>query len=139
MRYLGLDLGQKTLGIAISDELGLIANPYRLIRFDLCNYEALIPELKSIVEEFKISKIVLGLPKNMNNTIGPRGEETINFASKLEDVLNVEIIMQDERLSTVEATNYLIEGNMSRKKRKDKVDSLAATIILQSYLDRKKD
>lgn len=137
MRFLGLDLGQKSLGTALSDESGIIALSYRLIKFDTCNYEVLLPQIKQIVDEYNVSKIVLGLPKNMNNTIGPRGEETIKFKETLEQYLNLEIILQDERLTTVEATNYLIEANMSRKKRKDKVDNLSATIILQTYLDRR--
>ena len=130
-------MGQKSLGTALSDESGIIASSYKLIKFDTCNYEVLLPQIKQIVDEYNVSKIVLGLPKNMNNTIGPRGEETIKFKETLEQYLNLEIILQDERLTTVEATNYLIEANMSRKKRKDKVDNLSATIILQTYLDRR--
>lgn len=137
MRFLGLDLGQKSLGTALSDENGIIASSYKLIKFDMCNYDVLLPQINQIVEEFNVSKIVLGLPKNMNNTIGPRGEETIKFQNTLEQYLNLDIILQDERLTTVEATNYLIEANMSRKKRKNKVDNLSATIILQTYLDRR--
>lgn len=139
MRYLGLDLGKRTLGLAISDKSGFIATPYKLIRFNDSDYDVLLPQLKAIVEEEDIYKLVLGLPKNMNNTIGPRGEETIAFKEKLESFLKKEIILEDERLTTVQATNYLLEADMSRKKRKEKVDSLAATLILQSYLDRKKD
>lgn len=137
MRYLGLDLGTRTLGISLSDLTNTIASTYKTIRF-CCNNDVLIPEIKKIVEEFNISKIILGLPKNMNNSLGDRSLETLNFKEKLEKSLNVEVIMQDERLSTVEATHYMIEADVSRKKRKKKIDSLAANIILQTYLDKEK-
>ena len=138
MRYLGLDLGTRTLGTSISDKSGTIAASNETIRFNDSNYDELLPKIKELVDDKKIEKIVLGLPKNMNNSLGFRAEETMNFKEKLEKYLNMEVILQDERLSTVEATNYLIESDMSRKKRKKKVDSLAANIILQTYLDRMK-
>ena len=138
MRYLGLDLGTRTLGTSISDKTATIASTLKTIRFEDSNYDALLPIIKDIVDEYEINKIVLGLPKNMNNSLGFRAEETIEFKEKLENYLNMEVILQDERLSTVEATNYLIESDMSRKKRKQKVDSVAANIILQTYLDRMK-
>ncbi|MCI8545250.1 MAG: Holliday junction resolvase RuvX [Bacilli bacterium] len=138
MRYLGLDLGTRTLGISISDITATIANSYKTIRFNEGDYEVLIPELRNIIEEYNIEKIVLGFPKNMNNTIGERGITTLDFKEQIEKVLNIEVIMQDERLSTVEATHYMVEADMSRKKRKKKIDSLAANIILQTYLDKMK-
>lgn len=138
MRYLGLDLGTRTLGISISDSTATIANSYKTIRFEEGDYDAVIPELKHIIEEYNVSKIVLGFPKNMNNTVGERGITTLDFKEKLEQLLNIEVIMQDERLSTVEATNYMLEADISRKKRKKKIDSLAANIILQTYLDKMK-
>ena len=138
MRYLGLDLGTRTLGTSISDKTGTIASSNETIRFTDSNYDELLPRIKELVNDKKIEKIVLGLPKNMNNSLGFRAEETMNFKAKLEKYLNMEVILQDERLSTVEATNYLIESDMSRKKRKKHVDSLAANIILQTYLDRMK-
>ena len=138
MRYLGLDLGTRTLGISLSDITLTIASTYKTIRFEDSKYDSLIPELSEIIKEFKISKIVLGFPKNMNNTIGDRCETTLEFKTLLEQNLNIEVILQDERLSTVEATNYMIASDMSRKKRKTKVDSLAANIILQTYLDKEK-
>ena len=139
MKYLGLDLGTRTLGVSISDLTHTIASTYKTIRYEEENYEYLLQQLKQIIETEQIEKIVLGLPKNMNNTIGESAERCLNFKKQIEETLNIEVIMQDERLTTVEATNYMIEANMSRKKRKKKIDSLAANIILQTYLDRKKD
>lgn len=138
MRILGLDLGTRTLGISMSDLTQTIATPYTVIRFSEGDYDYLLPEISKIVEEYEISKIVLGLPKNMNNSIGDRGLTTIEFQKKLSEYLNMEVILQDERLSTVEATNYMLEADISRKKRKKKIDSLAANIILQTYLDKEK-
>ena len=132
MRYLGLDLGTKTLGLAISN--GLIASSLKTIRYE--DMDKLIIELQNVIKENSIDCLVLGLPKNMNNTIGPRALETLEFKKKLES-LNYLVELQDERLSTVSAHNYMIEADMSRKKRKEKVDALAATIILQTYLDKK--
>lgn len=132
MRYLGLDLGTRTLGLSISN--GLIASSLKTIRYE--DIEKLISELQNVIKENSIDCLVLGFPKNMNNTIGPRAQETLEFKKKLED-LNYKVELQDERLSTVSAHNYMIEADMSRKKRKEKVDALAATIILQTYLDRR--
>lgn len=138
MRYLGLDLGTRTLGISISDPTLTIATAYKTIRFLENDYLSLVPILKNIIEENNVSKIILGYPKNMNNTIGDRANTTMEFKKIIEDNLNMEVIMQDERLSTKEAHYYMIEADMSRKKRKEKVDSLAANIILQTYLDKEK-
>ena len=135
MRYLGLDLGSRTLGIAIS-ETGFIASNYKTIRHEE-EYERLLDEVKKLVEELKIDTVVLGFPKNMNNTIGPKGELSLDFKSKLEKIIEVPIVLQDERLSTKSALDTLIQGNVSRKDRKKVVDSVAATIILQTYLDRR--
>lgn len=138
MRYLGFDLGTRTLGISISDDTKTIATTYTTLRFNDGEYESIFEEIKSIVEKENIEKIILGLPKNMNNTLGFRAEETINFKEKLEKYLNIEIVLQDERLTTVSAHNFLIEADMSRKKRKQVVDKLSANIILQTYLDIEK-
>ena len=139
MRYLGLDLGTKTLGIAKSDSLGLIASSYKLLKFENEDYESLINPLKEIIDELKVDKLVLGLPKNMDNSLGFAAERSLNFKKLVEDTLNIEVILQDERLSSVEANNLMIMGDTSRKNRKEKVDALAATIILQRYLDQRKD
>ena len=135
MRYLGLDLGSRTLGVAVSDKTGLIASNYQTIRHNE-EYDRLLFEVKKLVEELEIDAIVLGFPKNMNNTIGPKGELSIEFKNKLEEIVTVPIYLQDERLATKTAHDVLISGNVSRKNRKKVVDSVAATIILQSYLDR---
>ncbi len=139
MRYLGLDLGTKTLGVSISDRTGLIANAYKTLRFEENDYESILPELKSIVEEENVEKIVLGLPRHMNYDFGDKATIATDFGKKISDYLGIEVIMQDERMTTMEATNYMLEANVSRKKRKEKIDSLAANIILQTYLDRKRN
>ena len=138
MRYLGLDLGTRTLGISLSDITHTIASSYDTIRFKEDDFASLIQPLKQIIHEYNIGKIVLGLPKNMNNTIGESGERCLMFKQLLIDKLNIPVVMQDERLSTVEATKYMLEADISRNKRKKKVDSLAANIILQTYLDKEK-
>ena len=138
MRYLGLDLGTKSLGISISDKTRTIASTYKTLRFESEDYDSILPLIKEIVEEENISKIVLGLPKNMNNSLGFRSIETIEFKEKLEKYLNIEVVLQDERLTTIQANNYMLEADISRKKRKQKKDELAANIILQTYLDKEK-
>ena len=136
MRYLGLDLGSKTLGLAISDKTGLIASNYKTLRHDN-NVDSIMEELISIIEKEKIDALVLGYPKNMNNTLGPRVKETEEFQEKLKQQCNLPIFLMDERLSTVAAEKVMLLNNTSRKKRKQKIDSVAATIILQSYLNLK--
>ena len=134
MKCLGMDLGTKTLGIAISDKQGIIASPYKLIRFKAI--EDAVKEVLDIIEEEKIEVLVLGLPKNMNNTLGFASERSLNFKKLLEEKTNLKIELIDERVSTVEAEKVLIEENMSRKKRKDYIDCAAAAIILDTYLRR---
>ena len=136
MRYLGLDLGSRTLGVAVSDKTGMIASSLKIIRHNE-EYDKLLTEVKKLVDELEIDAIVLGFPKNMNGSIGPKGELSMEFKSKLEEILSIPIYLQDERLSTKSATDMLIEGNVSRKKRKTVIDAVAATIILQTYLDRR--
>ena len=137
MRILGLDLGTKTLGVAISDNLEIIASKYTTIEFKEDNYDEALDKLLKIVDDFKITTIVLGLPKNMNNTLGFASKRSLDFKEKLEEK-NLNVVLQDERLSSVEANNILIKSDISRKKRKKNVDSLSAVIILQSYLDKRK-
>ena len=138
MRILGLDYGTKTTGVAISDPLGWTAQGLEIIRRQ--EDEQLKPTLKRIEElckEYKVEKIVLGLPKHMNNTLGERGEKTLLFKEKLEKRLHISVDTWDERLSTVAAEQVLLEADVSRSKRKKVIDKLAATIILQNYLDAK--
>lgn len=137
MRLLGLDLGTKTLGIAVSDKTQTIASPLKTITYK-GNYEILFPLIKKIIINEDIKKIILGFPKNMNNTLGSRAHETIEFQKKLEEYLNIEVILQDERRSSIEAESYLLEANLSRLKRKKKIDVVSAVIILQTYLNKKK-
>ena len=135
MRYLGLDLGSRTLGIAISDDQGIIASSLKVIRHDE-EYDKLVDEVLLLLKEKNIEGIVLGFPKNMNNTLGFKGELSLKFKEMLEKKTTIPVFLQDERLSTVSANNVLIDGGMSRKKRKNVVDSVAATIILQTFLDK---
>ena len=135
MRYLGLDLGTKTLGLALSDKLGIVATFYKNITYKDIN--ELITEIKEIIEKEKVESLVLGLPKNMNNSLGERAEETIKFKELLEKETEKEVHLEDERLTTKVAESILINADVSRKKRKKVIDGLSAVGILQSFLDRK--
>ena len=135
MRYLGLDLGAKSLGVALSDKLGLVASFYKNIKYD--DEDKLILEIRDIVEKNMVGVIVLGFPKNMNNTIGDRAVITTQFKEKLEKELGIEVVLEDERLTTKVAEQVLIDADVSRKKGKKYVDGLSAVVILQAYLDRK--
>lgn len=139
MRYIGLDLGTKTLGISISDKLGIIASSYTVLRFSNEDYNSLLLPLSKIIKEYEIKTAVLGLPKNMDNSLGFASNRSLNFKKLLEDNLGIEVILEDERLSSVEANNIMIMQDTSRKKRKANVDKVASTIILQRYLDRRKE
>ena len=136
MRYLGLDLGTKTCGVALSDRTKIIASFYKNINYK--EEDALLNEIRDIVEKEEIEKVILGFPKNMNNTIGERATSTIEFKEKLEELINIPVILEDERLTTKIAEQALIRGNdLSRKKRKKIIDGTSAVVILQGYLDRK--
>ena len=136
MKYLGLDLGSRTLGVSMSDNTATIATSYKIIRHNE-EYDRLVNDVVNLVEENNISAIVLGFPKNMDNSVGEKGKLSISFKEELESVLSIPVYLQDERLTTREATSILIGADTSRKKRKKVIDSLAATIILQTYLDKK--
>ncbi len=138
MRVLGLDLGNRTLGMAISDFLGILANPIGTFRFEDQNLNSALEETKRVIKENQVEKIVLGFPKNMNGTIGPQAEYCLKFKEMLEEATALEVIMIDERLTSKQADVIMLAADMSRKKRKKNVDKLAATIILQTYLDTKK-
>ncbi|MBI5380096.1 MAG: Holliday junction resolvase RuvX [Nitrospirae bacterium] len=135
MRILGLDVGDKTIGIAVSDDrgriaLGLTTHHRKSLRDDLLF-------LQRLVEEYQVSEIVVGLPKNMNGTIGRQGEKVQAFAEKVRAAIAIPLAFWDERLSTVAAERTLLEADLGRKKRKQVVDKLAAVLILQGYLDRR--
>lgn len=132
MKCLGMDLGTKTLGLATSDKLGIIASPYKTIRYD--DIDSLVNEVVKIIENLHIEKLVLGYPKNMNNSLGFAVERTNNFKKKLESKTNMRVELIDERLSTVEAENILISSDMRRENRKKVIDAVAASVILDTYL-----
>lgn len=135
MKYIGLDLGNRTCGVAVSDSLGMIATSLHTIRFFEKDLDECLEEVSKIIDEKKPDKIVIGYPLNMNGTLGPQGEYVLTFKKMLEDKKNIEVILYDERLTTVEVQKVMIAADVSRNKRKKVVDSLAATLILQSYLD----
>ncbi len=134
MTYLGLDLGTKTLGISKSS--GIIASPYKTLRHDE-DYDYLLNELEKIIQEEHIDKIVLGLPKNMNNTMSEMALVVLNFKSEIEKRLGIEVILEDERLTSKISNDVLTDYDISRQKRKKRVDGVASVVILQSYLNRK--
>lgn len=134
MRILGLDVGDRTIGVAISDPLGFTAQGVTTIKRK--NEEIDLLELKKICEQYGVDTILVGLPKNMNGTLGPQGEKAIEFSKKIEEFINIKVEMWDERLTTVAAHKAMLEADLSRAKRKKIVDKIAATYILQGYLDR---
>ncbi len=134
-KILGLDLGSRTCGIAMSDALGMIAHGVETYHFKENHYKSAVYHVKQIVEENNIHTIVLGLPKHMNGDLGERAQISIDFKERLEKMMDVEVVLVDERLTTVIAQNQLIFADVSRKKRKKVIDKMAAVQILQGYLD----
>ena len=136
MRILGLDYGSKTVGVAVSDPLGVTAQRLETIwRKQENKLRRTLAQVEELVKEYEIEKIVLGYPKNMNNTVGERGEKTQEFKAALERRTGLEVILWDERLTTVAAERVLIESGVRRENRKKSVDQIAAAMILQGYLD----
>ena len=136
-RIMGLDYGSKTIGVAVSDLLGMTAQGVETININEQIKDFKIKRIKELVNEYNIGKIVVGLPKNMDNSIGFRGEATLYFVEVLKKkIKTVEVILQDERLTTIGAERVLLEANVSKKKRKDVIDKMAAVLILQTYLDK---
>ncbi len=133
MRVLGLDVGEKTIGVAVSDPLGFTAQGIKTINRKSKKND--IDELKQICLAYEVDTIVIGLPKNMNGTIGPQGEKIISLSEFIKENLNLPVKLWDERLTTVAAHKAMLEADLSRAKRKKIVDKLAATYILQGYLD----
>ncbi|EJQ47510.1 MULTISPECIES: Holliday junction resolvase RuvX [Bacillus] len=137
MRILGLDVGTKTVGVAMSDEMGWTAQGLETIRINEERGYFGFDRISELVKQYNVDKIVVGLPKNMNGTIGPRGEACQQFAENLRNLLQLEVVMWDERLSTMAAERLLISADVSRKKRKQVIDKMAAVVILQGFLDSK--
>ncbi|SEP92023.1 Holliday junction resolvase RuvX [Piscibacillus halophilus] len=135
MKVLGLDVGERTIGVAVSDALQFTAQGIETIKWDETNYNSAIPRLEEIIKGYEISKIVVGHPKNMNNTIGDRAQAAEEFARYIEGHFNIPVVLWDERLTTMAAERILLEADVSRKKRKKVIDKMAAVMILQSYLD----
>ncbi|MFK2824456.1 Holliday junction resolvase RuvX [Bacillus sp. B190/17] len=138
MRVMGLDVGSKTIGVAVSDELGWTAQGIETIRINEEKQDFGLRRIESLCEEYEIEKFVVGLPKNMNNTIGPRGEASKSFAKRLEKRFSLPVVLWDERLTTMAAERVLLEADVTRKKRKKVIDKMAAMMILQGFLDSQK-
>jgi len=137
MRIMGLDVGTHTIGVAISDELGITAQGLKTVKRR--SLEADFEEISSIIDHFEISKIVVGLPKNMDGTLGKQAEKVFRWIRDLKDRTHLPVVTWDERLSTVGASKVLIEADLSRRKRKKVIDKLAAVLILQGYLDQRRE
>ena len=138
MRYMGLDLGNRTVGVAFSDPMGIVATGYETFRFNEKDLQKVLEYVKILVVEKKVDKIVSGLPKNMDGTLGFQSDYVLSFKKMVEDEIGIEVILIDERLTTTQVTRVMLDADLSRKKRKAQVDKLAAVVILQSYLDSKK-
>lgn len=136
MRIMGLDFGSKTLGVAVSDPLYITAQGVEIIRREQENkLRKTLARIEELVKEYEVEEIVLGLPKNMNNSIGERAEKTLEFKAMLERRIGLNVVMWDERLTTVAADKTMMEAGVRRENRKKYVDQIAATFILQGYLD----
>ncbi|WP_077299346.1 Holliday junction resolvase RuvX [Virgibacillus pantothenticus] len=137
MKIMGLDVGSKTIGVAVSDALGWTAQGITTIKWNENDLTSADEALTKIITEHEVGKAIVGLPKNMNGTIGERGEASITFAKHIEKKFNIPTVLWDERLTTMAAERVLLEADVSRKKRKQVVDKMAAVMILQGYLDQK--
>ncbi|MBQ1208026.1 MAG: Holliday junction resolvase RuvX [Lachnospiraceae bacterium] len=136
MRIMGLDLGSKTVGVAVSDPLGITAQGVEIIRRESEDkLRRTLARIETLAKEYQVEKFVLGYPKNMNNTIGERAQKSEAFKEKLERRTGLPVILWDERLTTVAADNAMDEAGLSREKKKEYVDMIAASLILQGYLD----
>ncbi|MBT2731678.1 Holliday junction resolvase RuvX [Carnobacterium sp. ISL-102] len=137
MRTMGLDVGSKTVGVAVSDPFGWTAQGIEIVKINEIQEEYGIDRIGELINSYEVTKVVIGLPKNMNNSIGPRAEASLRYAELIKETFKLPVILQDERLTTVQAERMLIEeGNTSRAKRKKVIDKLAAVIILQNYLNQ---
>ncbi len=136
-KYLGIDFGMRRIGIAISDSTATVSRLFEVI--DLQKEKKIFNKLASVVKDNGIIEVIIGLPKNMDGSLGPQAEKTIEFSKELEKNIEVPVKLWDERLTTVAAQRVLIDADVSRKKRKQVIDGLAAQLILQGYLDWKKN
>lgn len=137
MKIIGLDVGSKTIGVAVSDAFGWTAQGLTTIKWNENDRKSADAELQAIIKEYEVEKVVVGLPKHMNGSIGERGEACMAYAKHVEKIHKIPAVLWDERLSTVAAERVLLEADMSRKKRKKVIDKMAAVMILQGFLDRK--
>lgn len=136
MRYLGLDLGITSLGVSISDKTGILVSPLKLIKFSKEDYKTALNELLKVIDEYQIQEVVLGLPKNMDNSLGFAANRSIAFKEMLEEN-NIIVHLEDERLTTVEAINIMKNNGMKKINQQHKTDILSAVLILETYLKRK--
>ena len=138
MRWMGLDFGSKTVGVAVSDPLGLTAQPVEIVRRKSENkLRQTLARIEELIREYRVTELVLGFPKNMNNTLGERAAKSLEFKEMLQRRTGLPVVMWDERLTTVEANRAMIEGKVRREERGRYVDAIAAVLILQGYLDRR--
>ena len=137
MKYIGLDLGSRTLGVAISDEMGILARAYDTLRFRDDDYEKAIEYTIDICKKEKVSTVVLGLPKHMNGDEGVRAQISFDFKAEIEKRSDIKVVLMDERLTKVIVDKAMISANVRRKDRHEKKDEMAAVVILQNYLDKK--
>ena len=138
MRWMGLDFGSKTVGVAVSDPLGLTAQPVEIVRRKSENkLRQTLARIEELIREYRVTELVLGFPKNMNNTLGERAAKSLELKEMLERRTGLPVVMWDERLTTVEANRAMIEGKVRREERGRYVDAIAAVLILQGYLDRR--
>ncbi|AGB41957.1 RNAse H-fold protein YqgF [Halobacteroides halobius DSM 5150] len=133
MRIMGLDVGDKRTGVAVSDPLGWTAQGKTIVEEE--SSQEKLDYIASLIDKYNVEKVVVGLPKNMNGTIGPRAQKVLSFVDKLKETIDLPVITWDERLSTKAAEKTLIDADLSRKKRKKVIDKMAAVVILQNYLD----
>lgn len=136
-RIMGLDVGNKTIGVALSDPMFLLANGLETIKRK--NASSDIERLKEIINDNDVELLVVGLPKNMNNTIGPQAMRVMSFVDLIKKQVDIEIVYQDERMTTIQSEAVLIDMDVRRENRKKYIDKIAATFILQTYLDRRKN
>ena len=139
MRALGLDLGTKSLGVSIADRTNTLVSPLKTIKFEFEDYNAALNELDKIVKMYNVDTFVLGLPKNMDNSLGFASERSLNFKKMIDERYNTDTFLVDERLTTMEAEKILIDQDLRRDKRKKVIDSMSAVLILETYLGRIKN